>query len=286
MQPSIASTGGQWVCTACTFRNTKTQGLVCEVCQAPRQKEPPRQKKPLAVVQRHAYNEEIRKHLLRHATPHTLETDAKMASIFRMRAHLAHTVVEKRRSETSCTSQVAFQIRRSPSAQCKDSELILQQLSREEKIMEGLQLLQQRVDFIKVRIKKMGDDGNCQFRALSNELYGSQEHHQAVRDRVITHLREHADEFSFFVSESKQEWEDYLQRMSRSRTWGDELTLRAASDAYQCVVHIVTTTHENWLLHYGAEHREKHEAEGTHVPECFLAYVSPIHYNVIAMPDS
>lgn len=28
------------------------------------------------------------------------------------------------------------------------------------------------------------------------------------------------------------------------------LTLRAACDCFGCVVHVVTTEHDNWLLHY------------------------------------
>ena len=55
----------------------------------------------------------------------------------------------------------------------------------------------------------MADDGNCQFRALAHELYGDQERHALVRERVVTHLRENADSYSFFVGDLP-EWEEYL----------------------------------------------------------------------------
>ena len=71
-------------------------------------------------------------------------------------------------------------------------------------------------------------------------------------------------------------------------TWGDELTLRAACDCFGCVTHVVTTEHENWLLTYcpsSLEGTEVGSGAVTHdgVRELFLTYVSPIHYNVIAL---
>ena len=65
--------------------------------------------------------------------------------------------------------------------------------------------------------------------------------------------------------------------MCRDRCWGDELTLSAAAEALQCEVHVVTTEQENWLLHYGAEEA----AERSPRRQCFLTYVSPIHYNAL-----
>ena len=65
--------------------------------------------------------------------------------------------------------------------------------------------------------------------------------------------------------------------MCQDRCWGDELTLSAAAEALQCEVHVVTTEQENWLLHYGAEEA----AERGLRRQCFLTYVSPIHYNAL-----
>ena len=38
--------------------------------------------------------------------------------------------------------------------------------------------------------------------------------------------------------------------MRRSKTWGNELTLRAVADALGCVVHVVTSNEANWYLQY------------------------------------
>jgi hypothetical protein len=48
-------------------------------------------------------------------------------------------------------------------------------------IVEGMKLLKQRLDFLKLAVVEMEGDGNCQFRAFSNELFGTQDFHLAVR---------------------------------------------------------------------------------------------------------
>ena len=173
-------------------------------------------------------------------------------------------------------------VRRLPSSQ--DAHAI-RDATREDKIAAGKALLGQRLAFLALRMVEMEDDGNCQFRALSHELYGSQDHHLRVRAGAVAYLRAHEADFAPFVG-TAADWAHYLGRMAKSREWGDELTLRAACDEYGVVVHVVTTEHENWLLHYSPDSLAM--ADGRPPPgtrECFLAYVSPIHYNVIEPLD-
>lgn len=236
------------------------------------------------VVERAAYDADLRLHLLQHSTPHKVELTIKAAALLAARARLAQQVVAQRKAEKGCESSVA--LRDSPSAKEREEEELRAQMSREEKINDGLKLLQQRVEHVKVKVIHMEDDGNCQFRSLANELYGDQEQHAIVRAKVIAYLRANSDSYSFYVGDDS-EWSAYLERMSKARAWGDELTLRGACDCYGCLVHVVTTEHENWLLNYVPASLEgKMQGGDGGVPpegtrECFLAYVSPIHYNVI-----
>ena len=48
----------------------------------------------------------------------------------------------------------------------------------------------------------------------------------------------------------ENELDSYIEYMSRNRTWGDELTLRAAADCFGCTIHVVTSTDANWYLRY------------------------------------
>merc|ERR1712107_153077 len=145
--------------------------------------------------------------------------------------------------------------------------------SRELAILEGIRLLNQRAANFHFKIDEMEDDGNCQFRSISHQLLGTQEFHLYVRHTIVAQLASQAEEFLPFF-EGEAEWKQYLQTMGKNKTWGDELTLKAAADAFCTRVHVVTSTEENWYLTYDPEKFECPK-------EVFVAYVAPIHYNSI-----
>jgi len=153
--------------------------------------------------------------------------------------------------------------------------------------------IEQRLQNFGLRMKIMEGDGNCQFRSLAFNLFGDQGHHAATRKAVVGQMKKHSDFFSMFF-ETEIEFEKYLRDMSRARTWGDELTLRAAVEAYGCEAHVVTSEPANWYLVYqpdnpGADIDESVAAcpKGCPLPPAgkhvFLSYISPIHYNAIVM---
>jgi len=80
-------------------------------------------------------------------------------------------------------------------------------------------------------------DGNCQFRALADQLapYYSQECHENVRAAVVQQLRCVPDRYRPFVTEDYDEWVD---RMAADKEWGNEITLRAAADAFGVEIHV------------------------------------------------
>jgi len=120
----------------------------------------------------------------------------------------------------------------------------------------------------------MEDDGNCQFRALSQELFGTQRWHGEVRKHATAYMRKRPHDFSIYF-EGESAWQKYVRDMAVNGTWGDELTLRAVADALRVKIHVLTSDEENWYLQY-------EPAAHSHVRELFLAYISPIHYNTLA----
>ena len=124
----------------------------------------------------------------------------------------------------------------------------------------------------------MVDDGNCQFRALSEECWGTPRYHYAVRLRACEYMEANSDQFACYFPEN--EWADYLRKMRMRRTWGDELSLRAAAEVLKCSVYVVTSESENWLLNYApGDQKGSAAASSGPVRSLFLTYVSPIHYN-------
>lgn len=128
-----------------------------------------------------------------------------------------------------------------------------------------------RLDRLNLDVVAMAGDGNCQFRALSHELYGTADHHLVVRKAAISHITSRRTEFDCFLGE---DFDSYVRGMARACTWGDELTLRAVCDAYGVIINVVTSDVANWWLTYKP-------AELKNPRELFLTYVAPIHYNAV-----
>mmetsp|Transcript_123212 Transcript_123212/g.218252 ORF Transcript_123212/g.218252 Transcript_123212/m.218252 type:complete len:382 (+) Transcript_123212:56-1201(+) len=93
------------------------------------------------------------------------------------------------------------------------------------------------LDLYKAKIRPVAADGNCQFRALSAQLCGDEEHHATLRARVAAQLRERRERYENFVHES---YDQYVDRMSRNGEWGDNVTLQAASDVLGCEIRVLT----------------------------------------------
>jgi len=137
-------------------------------------------------------------------------------------------------------------------------------LSDEERLAERLSRLGLQ------EVEQVGD-GNCQFRAISHQLYDTPSWHVLVRRKVVAQMKQDSDYYRGFLAE---EFESYAEEMSRTGTWGDELTLRAAADCLGITIHVVTSDPENWYIVYEPKERLLEK-------EAFLSYIAPIHFNSI-----
>eukprot|EP00038_Savillea_parva_P011621 m.198854 g.198854 ORF g.198854 m.198854 type:complete len:264 (+) comp20570_c0_seq1:98-889(+) len=145
--------------------------------------------------------------------------------------------------------------------------------SRENKFLDGLKLLNQRLTTHMLWSEESLDDGNCQFRSVAAQLFGDQERHAEVRAAACNHIASNYDFYSLF-DDGGGNFKDSLARMRRDGTWGNELTLRAITDCYGVAVHVVTSNADNWYLTYRPEvPRSKKRV--------FISYIAPIHYNSI-----
>ncbi|KAH8092100.1 thiol-dependent ubiquitin-specific protease [Aureococcus anophagefferens] len=95
------------------------------------------------------------------------------------------------------------------------------------------------------------------------------------------------DEFEPYV---EGPWDDYVAALTNASSWGDELTLQASAEAWDVVVHVVTSSDEHYYLMYGTPApspralftpraaRRKRTAQR----HCFLTYTAPVHYDVLS----
>ncbi|KAG0546540.1 hypothetical protein BDA96_01G003100 [Sorghum bicolor] len=109
--------------------------------------------------------------------------------------------------------------------------------SVDEAISDHQRLLDRLVLYGLVDLKVKGD-GNCQFRALSDQFYRTPEHHRFVREQVVKQLESHPEIYAGYVP---MDYREYLRKMSKSGEWGDHVTLQAAADTYGVKIFILTS---------------------------------------------
>ncbi|XP_028776074.1 uncharacterized protein LOC114732862 isoform X3 [Neltuma alba] len=102
--------------------------------------------------------------------------------------------------------------------------------SDHQRLLDRLQLY----DFVE---RKVPGDGNCQFHALSDQLYGTPEHHSVVRRQAVNQLKSH----QIYEGYVPMEYGEYLEKMSKSGEWGDHVTLQAVADSYGVKIFLITS---------------------------------------------
>lgn len=80
-------------------------------------------------------------------------------------------------------------------------------------------------------------DGNCLFRALSDQFFGQEGQYPGIRDSVVKHLSANSSKFSAFVGEYGESFDQYLSRMSQDGCYGGHMEIVAFAESYRrCVV--------------------------------------------------
>ena len=78
--------------------------------------------------------------------------------------------------------------------------------------------------------------GDCFFKSVSHQLYGTADLHVEVRMAGISHLHNYPE--LYIESISDDTWENYIKQMSIPGTWCDHLIIQAVANAFNCVIHI------------------------------------------------
>ncbi|XP_059628334.1 OVARIAN TUMOR DOMAIN-containing deubiquitinating enzyme 9 isoform X2 [Cornus florida] len=103
--------------------------------------------------------------------------------------------------------------------------------SDHQRLLDRLQLY----DLVELKVQ---GDGNCQFRALSDQIYRTTEHHKFVREGVVNQLKSHPELYEGYVPMA---FDDYLKNISKTGEWGDHVTLQAAADSYGVKIFVITS---------------------------------------------
>ncbi|KAK5133705.1 hypothetical protein LTR08_007459 [Meristemomyces frigidus] len=150
-------------------------------------------------------------------------------------------------------------------------------------------------------------DGNCLFNALSDQIYGDQKQHTAIRLRVIDYMKEHAAYYKQFIdvlpgggtrrnpkrknagaysapantappsqADIDRVFDSHLQSMARGGTYGDNMEITAFSSAFDVDVKIYQRDFA-FMVSGGGEYSGR--------PVAHIAYHSWEHYSSIRNLD-
>eukprot|EP00756_Hemistasia_phaeocysticola_P064966 Hpha_TRINITY_DN8198_c0_g1::TRINITY_DN8198_c0_g1_i1::g.171885::m.171885 len=143
---------------------------------------------------------------------------------------------------------------------------------------ETRKLLLQRLQNLGLQLLPCSDDGNCQFRAISRCLYGTQAHHLRLRRAAVNFMRANREQYEPFLLPEDGGWDDFLEDMCDSGTWGGQKTLMALTNVLGIKIHILNgdSGHE-WIY----SSFEPHADYKGPVRNVFLAYEAPVHYDAL-----
>ncbi|RCV15122.1 hypothetical protein SETIT_3G032900v2 [Setaria italica] len=85
-----------------------------------------------------------------------------------------------------------------------------------------------QLDSLGLKIVEVNADGNCFFRALGDQLEGSEEEHMKYRAMVVEYIVKHREDFEPFI-EDEVPFEEYCDSMLKDGTWAGHMELQAAS---------------------------------------------------------
>lgn len=131
-------------------------------------------------------------------------------------------------------------------------------------------------------IRDVSNDGNCFFRAVSDQLYGTEDYHMKLRERACDYLLLHKEHYRFFVDD-EQSFEDYVSEMRNDGVWADNLELQAISMA--CDVNV--RVHQSGKPSYDIRNHLERNATAIHLSYHFgehYASVRPISMADVRAP--
>lgn len=112
-------------------------------------------------------------------------------------------------------------------------------------------------------------DGNCQFRALADQLFRSPDYHKHVRKQVVKQLKHHRKLYESYVP---MKYRSYLRKMKKAGEWGDHVTLQAAADRFEAKICLVTSFRDTCYI-------EILPKDENPTREVWLSFWSEVHYN-------
>ncbi|GAB4821497.1 hypothetical protein N2152v2_008543 [Parachlorella kessleri] len=140
---------------------------------------------------------------------------------------------------------------------------------------EARQRLDARLDLYGLTERLVKGDGNCQFRALSDQLYRTPRLHAFVRECTVAQLRRDRQRYEGWVP---ADYDAYCRAMARSGEWGDHVTLQAAADYFGLKICVLTSFPEGAFIEIMPQRTRSSRI-------LYLSFWAEVHYNSVYMQE-
>jgi OTU domain-containing protein 5 len=124
-----------------------------------------------------------------------------------------------------------------------------------------------------MKIHEVDGDGNCLFRAVSFQAYGSESKHFMVRKKCMQYIGLEKEYFANFIPGGLDYIDEYIKKKSKDGSWGDDIEIQAMSEIYDRSVEIYA--YDNTPM------RTFHETKKNKNSPFRLSYHGKNHYNAV-----
>ena len=128
-------------------------------------------------------------------------------------------------------------------------------------------------------LREVLGDGNCMFRAVSDQVYGTDEHHQIIREKCMDYLVIFRKYFEPYIDE---DFDDYIKEKRKNKTWGDDVELEALSEIYNRPIEIYKDSNKPIkTFHEKIYEQDDKDNNNYSITPIRLSYHKKNHYNSI-----
>ena len=119
-------------------------------------------------------------------------------------------------------------------------------------IEKGDKLLESKSQKDKIQILSTSNDkgdGNCLFCSLSLAIFKTEEKHAEIKKQIVERLKNQKNKFKPYIV--AEQYDKYLEVMSKDGEWGTQAEIFVASDLFDIYVYTKYGTGHEWLTDTG-----------------------------------
>ena len=142
----------------------------------------------------------------------------------------------------------------------------------------------QNISNIQFLIKDTKRDGNCMFRAISDQVYGTEEKFNLIRQKCMDYILLEKDFFEEFIEGGKNFFDEYINLKRKNGVWGDDIELQALSELYNRPIEIYSNSIKPLRTFHESKKdfkRDDDNIKKNNIVPIRLSYHGKKHYNSI-----